>query len=80
MVKIKLWEVVTMSPVTKAQLKATAKYVKSNYDELKIRVPKGNKETIQAHAESKNESLNSFVIRAIDETMERDKTEKNKVN
>ena len=44
-----------------------------NYDELKVRVPKGHKDIIKAHAESKGESLNGFVNRAIDETMERDK-------
>lgn len=43
------------------------------YDNLTIRVPKGKKEQIQAHADTKGESLNGFVNRAINETMERDK-------
>lgn len=60
-------------PVSKAQQRAVAKYMKNNYDELKVRVPKGHKDIIKAHAESKGESLNGFVNRAIDETMERDK-------
>lgn len=59
--------------VSKAQQRAVAKYMKNNYDELKVRVPKGHKDIIKAHAESKGESLNGFVNRAIDETMERDK-------
>lgn len=42
------------------------------YDEIKVRVSKGNKETIQAHAEAQGESLNAFINRAITETMERD--------
>ncbi len=46
--------------------------MKNNYDELKIRVAKGDKERIKSHAESKGESINSFVRRAIDETIERD--------
>ena len=50
--------------------KATQKYVKENYDSFIIRVPKGKKEKIKAFAESKNESLNGFVNRAIDEAME----------
>ena len=60
-------------PATKAQQKAVAKYTKANYDEIKVRVPKGNKAIIQAHAESRGESVNSFIKRAIDEAMERDK-------
>lgn len=62
-------------PASKAQQKAVAKYMKNNYDELKIRVPKGEKEKIKIHAESKGESINGFVNRAIDETIERDKAE-----
>ena len=43
------------------------------YDEIKVRGSKGNKETIQAHAEAQGESLNAFINRAITETMERDR-------
>ena len=32
--------------VSKAQQKAVAKYMKNNYDELKVRVPKGRKDII----------------------------------
>lgn len=35
-------------PASKAQQKAVAKYMKNNYDELKIRVPKGEKDKIKA--------------------------------
>ncbi len=59
--------------VSKAQQKATAKYIKNNLDEIKVRVPKGRKEEIKAHAETKGESVNGFIARAIDETMQRDK-------
>lgn len=59
-------------PTSKAQQRAVAKYMKNNYDELKVRVPKGDKDKIKAHAENKGESVNGFVKRAIDETMERD--------
>lgn len=58
--------------VSKAQQKAVAKYMKNNYDELKIRTEKGQKEIIKAHAESVGESMNQFVIRAINETMAND--------
>ena len=59
-------------PVSKAQQKAVSKYMKENYDELKARIPKGQKETIKAHAEGQGESLNAFINRAITQTMERD--------
>lgn len=59
-------------PASKAQQRAVAKYMKANYDEIKIRVPKGEKEKIKAHAEARGESLNGFINRAIDEAMERD--------
>ena len=46
--------------------------MKENYDEIKVRVEKGRKADIKAHADSRGESVNSFIGRAIDETMERD--------
>ena len=49
------------------------KYQTEKYDRINLVVPKGRKDEIKAHAESKNESLNGFVNRAIDETIERDK-------
>ncbi len=61
-------------PASKAQQKAVSKYMKENYDEIKVRVKKGKKEKIKAYAVSKGESVNEFINRAIDETMERDRT------
>lgn len=60
-------------PTSKAQQKATAKYVRENYDRIEVKVPKGRKDEIRAHAEAQGESLNGFIGRAIDETIERDK-------
>ena len=62
--------------ISESQRKAVAKYNAKSYDEIKVRVSKGNKDIIKAHAESNGESLNGFVNRAIDETMERDKANK----
>ena len=60
-------------PVSKANQKAVAKYMKANYDDIKVRVPKGEREVIKAHAEKHdNGSVNSFIQRAIKETMQRD--------
>lgn len=56
----------------KANTIAKNKYNAKNYDNLRIVVKKGRKADIQAHAESHGESINGFVNRAIDETMERD--------
>ncbi len=50
------------------------RYNAKTYDEIKVRVPKGEKDLIQAHAEAHGESTNGFINRAISETMERDKT------
>ena len=36
--------------VTKAQQRAVSKYMKENYDEIKVRVDKGRKDIIKAHA------------------------------
>lgn len=58
--------------VSKAQQKAVNKYVKDKYDRVLLTVPKGDKEIIQAHAEDYKESVNGFIRRAINETMERD--------
>lgn len=61
--------------VSKAQQKAVTKYVKNKYDRFGLTMPKGNLDVIKAHAESRGESVNGFVNRAIDETMEREKKE-----
>lgn len=58
---------------TKAQQKAVHKYVKAKYDRLELTMPKGKKAEIKDHAEARGESVNSFVNRAIDEALEREK-------
>lgn len=62
--------------ISKAQQKATAKYVKQNYDRIEVKVPKGDKEALQAHAQAQGESLNKFINRAISEQIKRDTTHK----
>lgn len=58
--------------VPKANQKAVAKYMKNNYDDIKVRVKKGDREIIKEFAESKNESTNEFIKRAIHDTMQRE--------
>lgn len=57
---------------SKARIEANNRYNAKAYDRINIAVPKGQKDIIKAHAESKGESINGFVNRAIDETMQRD--------
>ena len=60
---------------TEAQAKATKKY-HQKFDEVKMRVLKGEREILQAHAASQGESLTVFLRRAAKETMERDNAKK----
>jgi len=74
-------------PLSEARKKANAKYAASAYDRIELKVPKGKKDEIKAHAELyQNEtgeigkagyspagSLQGFISRAVDETMARDK-------
>lgn len=48
------------------------RYNAKAYDEIKVRVDKGKKDVIKNHAETQGESINGFINRAIEETMERD--------
>lgn len=50
---------------------ATNKY-RSKFDFIQIRVSKGDQAKIEEHAANQGESINGFVNRAIQETMERD--------
>ncbi len=59
-------------PTTKASQRAVAKYTRENYDRINVTLPKGQREEIKTHAEKHGESVNGFIKRAIDETIERD--------
>ena len=61
-----------MSPASEAQQKAVNNYMKSNYDRVNLVMPKGKKDIIQAHAAQRDESVNAYINRAIDEAMQRD--------
>lgn len=53
-------------PYSEAQKKAVKKYNEKSYDEIKLRVKKGNKEIIQRYAESKNETVNRMINRLLE--------------
>ena len=59
----------------KASTKAQNKYISKAYDRINLTMPKGKKDTVQAHAAKRGESVNSFINRAIDEAIERDSSE-----
>ena len=60
------------SRYTEAQAKAAKKYLSETVEDVRIRVPKGQKAIIKTHADSQGESMNQFVVRAINEAMEHD--------
>ena len=46
-----------------------------NYDRINLTVPKGKKDEIKDHAESRGESVNGFINRAIETVIQQDKGE-----
>lgn len=58
---------------TDAERKAIRKYESIKIEKTTIRLTKGKLEDIRSHAFERGESLNGFIVRAIDEAMERDK-------
>lgn len=49
------------------------RYNAKAYDEIKLRVPKGQKDIIKAHADSMGESVNALICRALENQMRIDK-------
>lgn len=60
---------------TAARKEGNRKWDARNLDRISIALPKGSKDKIKAHAEKRGESINGFVGRAINETMQRDNME-----
>lgn len=58
----------------KTSAKSKNEWIAKAYDRINLTLPKGQKDIIKAHAESRGESVNGFITRAIGETMERDKS------
>lgn len=54
------------------QLAYSKKYIKEKLDDVRFRVPKGQRAVIQEHAKKMGESTNAFIKRAVAEAMERD--------
>ena len=63
-----------------AKTRAQNKYISKAYDRINLVLPKGRKDVIKQYAETNGESVNSFINRAIDETMSRDNANKEAVS
>lgn len=61
-----------MERKTKTSAAVKNRYNEKAYDRINLVVPKGKKDLIKAHAETRGESTNAFINRAIDETIKRD--------
>lgn len=59
-----------MAKYTEAQNRATQKYVKANYDDIKVRVPKGKRDIYKAHAEAQGKSLNQLIIELLNKSVD----------
>jgi len=59
-------------PMSEAHIRASRKYNEKAYDRIELKVPKGKKADLQAHAATRKESLNALVNRAIDSQILRD--------
>lgn len=60
-----------MGEKTEAQKKAQQKYMEK-FSVARVRMDRDRYERVQSHAAAQGQSVNSFINRAIDETMERD--------
>lgn len=54
---------------TKASGQAVNRYSKKAYDDVRVRVKKGQKEIIQKRAEQLNKSVNSYITDLIEEDL-----------
>ena len=61
------------SRYTAAQKRSAEKYLEEKLEEIKFRVPKGQKAIIKAFAESQGKSVNQFIIDCITKEIEEGK-------
>ena len=56
----------------KTSNESKAKYNAKAYDRVNIAIPKGQKGVIQAYAEAAGQSINGYVVQAVNERIDRD--------
>ena len=66
--------------ISEARHRANEKYNAKAYEEIKVRVLKGQKEARQSAARNKGESVNAYIVRAITERMERDRGDGSRID
>lgn len=49
--------------ISKAQMRAVAKYNNAHYDRIEVKVPKGRKADVEKHAAKFGESVNAYANR-----------------
>ena len=54
-----------MTKTSKAKMAANARYDDKAYDKYLVRIPKGQKSTVQAAAEQEGESINGYTNKAL---------------
>lgn len=54
-------------PASKAKMKAIAKYEQKAYDKILLRLPKGASETLKALAAAEGESVNRYILVAVEQ-------------
>lgn len=59
--------------MARTSAKVKNRYNEKAYDRIALVVPKGQKDIIKAHAESRGESINGFIQRAINEAIQKDR-------
>ena len=64
---------------SEALIRAKQKYY-AKFDQICIRLPKGERSKLQAYVGTRNESVNEFICRAIQEKIERDSCVKSAKN
>lgn len=57
---------------TEAQKKSAKKWDAANLDRVSIAMPKGKKDNIKAAATAAGESMNQYIINAVDQRMEQE--------
>lgn len=55
-----------MAEISKAQRQCVSRYEAANYDKILVRLPKGQRETVKAQADTAGKSLNAYLIGLID--------------
>lgn len=67
-----MWEVERMA-ISEAQKRAVAKYNAKNYDKICVRIKKGQRDILKAHADKQGESLNAWIVSAIRDKFQSEK-------